>query len=214
MLKVIEYDGNLKGIAQKLNNRKEEISIEVNNAVNDIINDIRKNGNQALINYCRKFDGYQIKDENDFVVSNQEKEEALKQVDQDYIRILERTKQQITEFHKNQIDKSWSLYKDNGVIMGQMARPIERVALYVPGGTAAYPSTVLMNAIPAKLAGVKDLVIITPVKADGKVNPVIIAAAKVSGVDTIYKFGGAAPSKMILKDHLPPSLNKVIGKSP
>ena len=128
MLKVIEYDGNLKGIAQKLNNRKEEISIEVNNAVNDIINDIRKNGNQALINYCRKFDGYQIKDENDFVVSNQEKEEALKQVDQDYIRILERTKQQITEFHKNQIDKSWSLYKDNGVIMGQMARPIERVA--------------------------------------------------------------------------------------
>ena len=109
MLKVIEYDGNLKEIAQKLNNRKEEISIEVNNAVNDIINDIRKNGNQALINYCRKFDGYQIKDENDFVVSNQEKEEALKQVDQDYIRILERTKQQITEFHKNQIDKSWSL---------------------------------------------------------------------------------------------------------
>ena len=191
MLKVIEYDGNLKEIAQKLNNRKEEISIEVNNAVNDIINDIRKNGNQALINYCRKFDGYQIKDENDFVVSNQEKEEALKQVDQDYIRILERTKQQITEFHKNQIDKSWSLYKDNGVIMGQMIRPIERVALYVPGGTAAYPSTVLMNAIPAKLAGVTDLVIITPVKADGKVNPVIVAAAKVSGVDTIYKFGGA-----------------------
>ena len=191
MLKVIQYDGNLKEIAQKLNNRKEEISIEVNNAVSDIIEDIRKNGNQALINYCQKFDGYQIKDESDFVVSNQEKEEALKQVDQDYIRILERTKKQITEFHKNQIDKSWSLYKDNGVIMGQMVRPIERVALYVPGGTAAYPSTVLMNAIPAKLAGVTDLVIITPVKADGKVNPVIVAAAKVSGVDTIYKFGGA-----------------------
>ena len=191
MLKVIQYDGNLKEIAQKLNNRKKEISIEVNNAVSDIIEDIRKNGNQALINYCQKFDGYQIKDESDFVVSDQEKEEALKQVDQDYIRILERTKKQITEFHKNQIDKSWSLYKDNGVIMGQMVRPIERVALYVPGGTAAYPSTVLMNAIPAKLAGVKDLVIITPVKADGKVNPVIVAAAKVSGVDTIYKFGGA-----------------------
>ena len=194
MLKVIQYDGDLKEIAQKLNNRKEEISIEVNNAVSDIIEDIRKNGNHALINYCQKFDGYQIKDESDFVVSDQEKEEALKQVDQDYIRILERTKKQITEFHKNQIDKSWSLYKDNGVIMGQMVRPIERVALYVPGGTAAYPSTVLMNAIPAKLAGVKDLVIITPVKADGKVNPVIVAAAKVSGVDTIYKFGGASHS--------------------
>ena len=178
MLKVIEYDGNLKEIAQKLNNRKEEISIEVNNAVNDIINDIRKNGSQALINYCRKFDGYQIKDENDFVVSNQEKEEALKQVDQDYIRILERTKQQITEFHKNQIDKSWSFYKDNGVIMGQMVRPIERVALYVPGGTAAYPSTVLMNAIPAKLAGVKDLVIITPVKQMAKLILLLLQLQK------------------------------------
>lgn len=202
MLKVIQYDGNLKEIAKKLNNRKEEISIEVNNAVSDIIEDIRKNGNQALIDYCQKFDGYQIKDESDFVVSNQEKEEALKQVDQDYIRILERTKKQITEFHKNQIDKSWSLYKDNGVIMGQMVRPIERVALYVPGGTAAYPSTVLMNAIPAKLAGVTDLVIITPVKADGKVNPVIVAAAKVSGVDTIYKFGepkGLLRLLMVLK---------------
>ena len=76
------------------------------------------------------------------------------------------------KFHKNQVDKSWSLFKDNGVIMGQMVRPIERVALYVPGGTASYPSTVLMNALPAKLAGVKDLVIITPVKADGKVNPI------------------------------------------
>ena len=191
MLKTIRYDGSLKEIADKLNNRKEEISIEVNNAVNDIINNIRMNGNQALIDYCQKFDGYQIKTEQDFIVSEEEKEAAIKQVDQDYIRILERTKQQLIDFHINQVDKSWSLFKDNGVIMGQMVRPIERVALYVPGGTAAYPSTVLMNAIPAKLAGVKDLVIITPVKEDGKVNPVIIAAAKVAGVDTIYKFGGA-----------------------
>ena len=191
MLKTIRYDGSLKEIADKLNNRKEEISIEVNNAVNDIINNIRMNGNQALIDYCQKFDGYQIKTEQDFIVSEEEKEAAIKQVDQDYIRILERTKQQLIDFHINQVDKSWSLFKDNGVIMGQMVRPIERVALYVPGGTAAYPSTVLMNAIPAKLAGVKDLVIITPVKEDGKVHPVIIAAAKVAGVDTIYKFGGA-----------------------
>lgn len=148
-------------------------------------------GNEALFEYCLKFDGYQINNEKDLIVGEAEKEEALKQIDADYLRILERTKEQITEFHKNQIDKSWSLFKDNGVIMGQMVRPIERVALYVPGGTASYPSTVLMNAVPAKLAGVKDLVIITPVKEDGKVNPIIIAAAKVSGVDTIYKFGGA-----------------------
>lgn len=191
MLKTINYDGNLEAIANKLDNRKENVSQEVNEAVLKIIADIKKRGNEALFEYCLKFDGYKINSESDLIVSEAEKEEALKQVDGDYLRILERTKQQIIEFHKNQIDKSWSQYKENGVIMGQMVRPIERVALYVPGGTASYPSTVLMNAIPAKLAGVKDLVIITPVKADGKVNPIIIAAAKVSGVNTIYKFGGA-----------------------
>ena len=191
MLKIIDYQGNLEAVATKLDSRKESVNKEVNEAVLKIIEDINERGNKALYEYCLKFDGYQINDEKDLIVSEAEKEEALKQIDADYLRILERTKEQITEFHKNQIDKSWSLFKDNGVIMGQMVRPIERVALYVPGGTASYPSTVLMNAVPAKLAGVKDLVVITPVKEDGKVNPIIIAAAKVSGVDTIYKFGGA-----------------------
>lgn len=191
MLKIIDYQGNLEAVATKLDSRKESVNKEVNEAVLKIIDDINLRGNEALFEYCLKFDGYQINNEKDLVVGEAEKEEALKQIDADYLRILERTKEQITEFHKNQIDKSWSLFKDNGVIMGQMVRPIERVALYVPGGTASYPSTVLMNAVPAKLAGVKDLVIITPVKEDGKVNPIIIAAAKVSGVDTIYKFGGA-----------------------
>ena len=191
MLKIIDYKGNLEAVATKLDSRKESVNKEVNEAVLKIIEDINERGNEALFEYCLKFDGYQINNEKDLIVGEIEKEEALKQIDADYLRILERTKEQITEFHKNQIDKSWSLFKDNGVIMGQMVRPIERVALYVPGGTASYPSTVLMNAVPAKLAGVKDLVIITPVKEDGKVNPIIIAAAKVSGVDTIYKFGGA-----------------------
>lgn len=191
MLKIIDYQGNLEAVATKLDSRKESVNKEVNEAVLKIIDDINLRGNEALFEYCLKFDGYQINNEKDIIVGEAEKEEALKQIDADYLRILERTKEQITEFHKNQIDKSWSLFKDNGVIMGQMVRPIERVALYVPGGTASYPSTVLMNAVPAKLAGVKDLVIITPVKEDGKVNPIIIAAAKVSGVDTIYKFGGA-----------------------
>lgn len=191
MLKIIDYQGNLEAVATKLDSRKESVNKEVNEAVLKIIDDINLRGNEALFEYCLKFDGYQINNEKDLIVGEAEKEEALKQIDADYLRILERTKEQITEFHKNQIDKSWSLFKDNGVIMGQMVHPIERVALYVPGGTASYPSTVLMNAVPAKLAGVKDLVIITPVKEDGKVNPIIIAAAKVSGVDTIYKFGGA-----------------------
>lgn len=191
MLKQIKYNGDLQEISERLDNRKESISKEVNDAVNAILEDIRVDGDAALIKYCQQFDGYQIKTIEDMIVSEQEKKEALEVVDQEYMRILKRTKQQITEFHKNQIDKSWSLYKENGVLMGQIVRPIERVALYVPGGTATYPSTVLMNAIPATLAGVEDLVIITPVKEDGKVNPIIIAAAKVCGVKTIYKFGGA-----------------------
>lgn len=191
MLKIIDYKGNLEAIAAKLDSRKESVNKEVNDAVLKIIDDINVRGNEALFEYCLKFDGYKINSEADLIVSEEEKEEALKLIDEDYLRILERTKKQIIEFHKNQVDKSWSLFKENGVIMGQMVRPIERVALYVPGGTASYPSTVLMNALPAKLAGVKDLVIITPVKEDGKVNPIIIAAAKVSGVNTIYKFGGA-----------------------
>lgn len=191
MLKIINYNGDLKDVAAKLENRKDDINIEVTDAVNNIINDIRTNGDKALKEYCLKLDGYNIQDDKDLITSGAEKEAALKEIDPEYIRILERTKQQIIDFHQNQVDKSWSLYKDNGVMMGQMVRPINRVALYVPGGTATYPSTVLMNAIPAKLAGVKDLVIITPVKEDGKVNPSIIAAAKVCGVDTIYKFGGA-----------------------
>lgn len=191
MLKIIEGTENLTAIGKMLHGRKTEINQEVDNIVRDILADIKQKGDQAVIDYCLKLDGYKITKPEDFQVSDQEKEAALKEIDQDYLRILERTKNQIIDFHKNQLDKSWSIYKENGVIMGQIVRPIKRVGLYVPGGTATYPSTVMMNAIPAKLAGVKDLVIITPVKADGKVNPVIIAAAKVCGIDTIYKVGGA-----------------------
>ena len=102
MLKVIEYNGNLEAVALKLDNRKENISKEVNDAVMKIIDDINKRGNEALYEYCLKFDGYQIKDEADLIVSEAEKEIALKQVDANYLRILERTKEQIIEFHKNQ----------------------------------------------------------------------------------------------------------------
>ena len=117
--------------------------------------------------------------------------DAITNVGPEFMKILERTKDQITEYHKNQIEKSWTMHKDNGVIMGQLVRPIATVALYVPGGTATYPSTVMMNAVPAKLAGVEDLYIITPVKKDGKVSDVILAAAYVAGITKIYKCGGA-----------------------
>lgn len=212
MLKVIKYQNNVIEVARRLDNRKENISKEVQAIIDNMMEDIKLHGDASLIKYCKMLDGYSIDSKDDFIVSNQEKEEAIASINQDFIKILQRTKQQIIEFHKNQVDKSWSIYKENGVCMGQIVRPIKRVALYVPGGTACYPSTVLMNALPAKLAGVEDLVIITPVKKDGKVNPNIIAAAKVCGIETIYKFGGAqGVIAMALGTKSIPKVDKIVG---
>jgi histidinol dehydrogenase len=120
--------------------------------------------------------------------------------------------EQIEEFHKHQLGNSWGIYKENGVIMGQIVRPLESVALYVPGGTAAYPSTVIMNAVPALLAGVKNLSIITPVKSDGAVNPNILAAAEVCGIKTIYKVGGAqAVAAVAYGTASIPKVDKIVG---
>ena len=191
MLKELIYKGNYEELENKLHTRKTEISEEVNKAVSEIINNVRESGDDALKEYCAKFDGFHVSRKDDFIVSKQEIMDAITKVGPEFMKILERTKDQITEYHKNQIEKSWTMYKDNGVVMGQLVRPIATVALYVPGGTATYPSTVMMNAVPAKLAGVEDLYIITPVKKDGKVSDVILAAAYVAGITKIYKCGGA-----------------------
>lgn len=188
MLKKIFYEEN---IVDKLKSRKEDASKEVTKAVEDILDDVRINGDTALIKYAEKFDGYKINNIQDIIVTQLEINEGANAVGTDIIRILNRAKDQITEFHKNQIEKSWGIYKENGVIMGQMVRPLECVAVYVPGGTASYPSTVLMNVIPAKLAGVKEIIMLTPVKADGKIPNVILAATKVCGIEKILKIGGA-----------------------
>lgn len=191
MLSKMYYNGNLKEITDKLNSRKDGINKDVNEIVEEILKDVKENGDEALIKYAEKFDGFRVRNIKDIIVSKEEIENGAKKVGDEFIRILNRTKSQIIEFHKNQISKSWSIYKENGVIMGQIVRPLKRVAVYVPGGTACYPSTVLMNVIPAKLAGVKEIIMITPVKEDGKVSDVILAAAKVCGIETIYKIGGA-----------------------
>jgi len=212
MLKVLDFKGSYDEIAVKFSSRKAEISKQVNDAVNDIIEDVKKNGDRALMKYCRKFDGFMIDDPRDFIVTKQEILDGVSYVGKDFIRILERTKQQLIDFHQHQVDKSWSLYKENGVMMGQIVRGLETVALYVPGGTATYPSTVMMNAIPAKLAGVKNLVIITPVKADGKVNPTILAAAYVCGIEKIYKVGGAqGVAAVAIGTNTIPKVDKIVG---
>ena len=191
MLKIIEFNQDFDKLDSIFNQRKASISEEVQTQVEKIIKDIVINKDQALFDYARKLDGFDIKEASELYVTKKEIEEGCKNVGEDFIRILERTKTQLIEFHQHQKDRSWTIYKDNGVVMGQIVRGLQRVALYVPGGTATYPSTVMMNAIPAILAGVKELVIITPVKEDGKVNDTILAAAKVCGIETIYKVGGA-----------------------
>ncbi len=212
MLKTLDFKGNYEEIATKFSTRKEDISKQVNDIVMDIIDDVKKNGDKALMKYAQKFDGFMMDDPIQFITTKQEILDGVSSVGKDFMRILERTKQQLIDFHQNQVDKSWSLYKENGVMMGQLVRGLENVALYVPGGTATYPSTVMMNAIPAKLAGVKNLVIITPVKEDGKVNPTILAAAYVCGIEKIYKVGGAqGVAAVAMGTNTIPKVDKIVG---
>jgi histidinol dehydrogenase len=167
---------------------REEHKTDVSGAVRDIISDVRERGDEALFEYARKFDRVSI---DSLRVSEEEIDRAVEDTEPEFKRILERAAANIKAFHSRQVRTGFAVSMENGVVLGQKIEPIERVGLYVPGGTAAYPSSVLMDAIPAKLAGVKELCIATPPQKDGCVAPAILAAARVAGVDTVYKMGGA-----------------------
>ncbi|MBO7385737.1 MAG: histidinol dehydrogenase [Clostridia bacterium] len=167
---------------------REENKTDVSGAVRDIISDVRERGDEALFEYARKFDRVSI---DSLRVSEEEIDRAVEDTEPEFKRILERAAANIKAFHSRQVRTGFAVSMENGVVLGQKIEPIERVGLYVPGGTAAYPSSVLMDAIPAKLAGVKELCIATPPQKDGCVAPAILAAARVAGVDTVYKMGGA-----------------------
>jgi histidinol dehydrogenase len=169
-------------------NKKTETDESIISSVSEIISDVKKNGDEAVRRYAKKFDGFLNAD---FFVCEKEISDAVsKNSGGDFIRILEKTKEQLEFFHKNQLEKSWSVFKENGVIMGQIVRPIERVAIYAPGGTAVLTSSLMMCAVPAILAGVKDIVVFTPAKADGKVADELLLAAHVCGITKICKVGG------------------------
>ncbi len=161
-----------------------EKSRYVSSVVREIIEDVKAGGDEAVIKYEKKFDGVELKS---LEVSEAEKNEALKQTGEDFIKILERAAKNIHEFHSKQVRNGFSFSNNDGVILGQRIIPLEKVGLYVPGGTASYPSSVLMNAIPAKIAGCKEIFIATP----PMIKPEIIAAAHVAGVTKIFKMGGA-----------------------
>ncbi|GEC91833.1 histidinol dehydrogenase [Brevibacillus brevis] len=161
---------------------------EQQEAVKAILTSVRQQGDEALRYYTERFDRVLLQN---FRVSEGEFAEASELVSPHVKAALEEAAENIRAFHERQVRQSWFTTKESGTLLGQLIRPLQRVGLYVPGGTAAYPSSVLMNAIPAKIAGVPQVVITTPPGADGKINPAILVAAQIAGVTEIYKVGGA-----------------------
>ena len=188
---------------------RENPTANVSDVVADIIANVAKNGDAALFEYSKRFDKADL---TSLEVTPEEIEEAFAAVDPEFIDILTEARLNITDFHSRQWRGSFIINEKDGVITGQKVIPIEKVGLYVPGGTAAYPSTVLMDSIPAKIAGCSEIVMVTPPSADGKVNPVILAAAKIAGVDSIFKVGGAqAVAALAYGTESVPKVDKIVG---
>ncbi len=188
---------------------RDNIAPNVERVVTDIIADVRENGDAALYAYAKKFDKADLAA---LEVSAAEIDEAFASVEAEFIDILKAAAANIRAFHEKQVRNSFVMTQENGVILGQKVTPIEKVGLYVPGGTAAYPSTVLMDAIPAKIAGCAEIVMVTPPSAEGRVNPVILAAARVAGVDRIFKVGGAqAVAALAYGTESVPRVDKIVG---
>ena len=189
MIDVIEYSkyekNNLLKILEERNNTK---SNNIEDKVRNIIETVKDYGDRALINFTKQFDNIMLED---LRVTEDEIEEAYNSVYKEFIDILKESKENIKAYHEKQKKLDYIYTKENGVYMGQRIIPIESVGVYVPGGKAAYPSSVLMNVIPAKIAGVKKIVMVTPPSLNGEVNKNILAAAKISGVDEVFKVGGA-----------------------
>lgn len=188
---------------------RETSATGVEEIVAGIISDVKENGDAALYKYCEKFDKVKL---SSLEVTNEEIEEAMSLVENEFIEIIKEAAANITEYHKHQVQNGFEIKKENGIILGQKVLPVKRAGLYVPGGTAAYPSTVLMDCIPAKIAGVKELCITTPPSKDGKVNPVILTAAKIAGADRIFKVGGAqAIAALAYGTETIPKVDKIVG---
>ena len=184
-------------------------TVNVESIVTEIIENVRKNGDKALFEYCEKFDKAKL---TTLLVTQEEMDEAVASVDPAFLTILEKAAANIHHFHEKQVRNSFILNDRPGIVMGQKIVPVDRAGLYVPGGTAAYPSTVLMDSIPAKIAGVPEVVMVTPPNAEGKINPVILAAAKIAGISKIFKVGGAqAIAALAYGTESIPKVDKIVG---
>lgn len=203
MIKIDIYNGENADVFI----RRIEDNPSVTAAVADILANVKARGDEAVRGYSAKFDGY----DGDFSVSESEWEEGAKKCDPNLYKVMEEARANIADFHRRQIPQGFEVEKENGIILGQKVTPLERVGIYVPGGTAAYPSTVLMNAVPAKIAGVGEIIMVTPAKG-GYIKPEILAAAKIAGVDKIFKVGGAqAVAALAYGTESIPRVDKITG---
>lgn len=203
MIKIDIYNGENADVFI----RRIEDNPSVTAAVADILANVKARGDEAVRGYSAKFDGY----DGDFSVSESEWEEGAKKCDPYLYKVMEEARANIADFHRRQIPQGFEVEKENGIILGQKVTPLERVGIYVPGGTAAYPSTVLMNAVPAKIAGVGEIIMVTPAKG-GYIKPEILAAAKIAGVDKIFKVGGAqAVAALAYGTESIPRVDKITG---
>ncbi|MEC2159131.1 histidinol dehydrogenase [Virgibacillus halodenitrificans] len=173
---------------QQKNTRSTQLDVQLDDVVQEIIREVREKGDRALYYYTEAFDSVNLEN---LIVSEKEFKEANELVTDDFLSALKQAKSNIKDFHEAQKEKSWFYTKPDGIMLGQKVTPLERVGVYIPGGKAAYPSTALMNIIPAQLAGVEEIVITTPPQPNGKVNPYVLAAANELGIQTVFKIGGA-----------------------
>ena len=184
-------------------------AVNVEDTVSEIIKNVKERGDAALFEYCEKFDKAKL---SSLLVSEEEIDEAYAAVEPRFIDILTRAAANIRKFHEKQVRNSFIINDSDGVVIGQKIIPVDRAGLYVPGGTAAYPSTVLMDSIPAKIAGCREVVMVTPPNKEGKVNPVILAAARIAGIDKIFKVGGAqAIAALAYGTESVPKVDKIVG---
>ena len=205
MIRILRMDE----ISEKEIFERNDSTADVSGVVAGIIADVRTRGDAALLEYTERFDHAVLRS---LQVSKEEFDEAMALVDPRMQTVLKKAAASIRAFHREQRRSGFILNDRKGVVMGQKVLPLERVGIYVPGGTAAYPSTVLMDSIPAKIAGVKELMITTPPGKDGKVNPVILAAARIAGVDRVFKVGGAqAVAALAYGTESIPKADKIVG---
>ena len=207
MIKTIEYSENLN-LGKELA-RSQFSYDDVNETVENILKDVKKRGDKALFEYTKKFDKVDLKT---LEVSEEEIQKAFDTIDKELLEVIKYSHDNIKLFHERQVRNNFIVKKENGVSLGQIINPIEKVGLYVPGGTAAYPSTVLMNAVPAKIAGCKEIIMVTPPTSDGTILPSLLVAAKIAGVDRIFKVGGAQSiAALSYGTESIPKVHKIVG---